>query len=71
MTKALQKGDVIRLRVRTVFGWQGYGIVNEDMTEHDPDATVSFHRVGHPPDETCIAKRHQVALVRSCQAQAG
>ena len=71
MTKALRKGDVIRLKVRTAFGWRGYGIVNRDMAEHDPDATVSFYRFGHSPDEMCIAKRHQVALVRSYQVRAG
>jgi hypothetical protein len=71
MTKPLQKGDVIRLKVRTVFGWQGYGVVKEDMVHHDPDATVSFHRVGHSPDETCIAKRHQMALVRNRWTQVG
>lgn len=53
MTLIYRKGDLIRLAVPTVSGWQGIGIVLEPVhQDDDPDTVVAFRKQGEPDDAT-------------------
>lgn len=59
----LKKGDKIRLKVRTAFGWKGLGIVTMDQCGE----LVRFRKDGDPDDglhDDCYACRHEVAKLR-------
>ena len=62
----LKKGDRIRLKVRTILGWKGYGTVSEDQLH--ADSTVWFSRDGDDPEDIMFGRsaacRHEVAKVR-------
>ncbi len=65
--KLLKRGDRIRLKVRTIDGWKGVGIVTEDQLT--VNSTVVFHKEDNncPPDSIwygrCFACRHEVARI--------
>lgn len=63
--KPLKKGDRIRLKVRTIFGWKGTATVVEDQRFDD---TVRFVKDGDSPDDflatLCYACRHEVSKIR-------
>lgn len=59
----LKKGDRIRLKVRTVFGFKGTATVMEDQVGDEPDATIRFKKDGST-EEHCYACRHEVAKIR-------
>lgn len=51
MTLVYRRGDLIRLTVPTVSGWQGVGIVLEPVyQDDDPDTTVTFRKQGEDND---------------------
>jgi hypothetical protein len=65
MTHRIKKGDRIRLKVRSVFGWQGYGIAKYDQTSDDPGEVICYYREGGDPfEDHCIACRFEVARCR-------
>lgn len=60
----LKKGDKIRLKVRTLFGWKGIGIVMEDQIERGGDASIRYQKEGTEQD-MCFALRYQVSKCRA------
>ena len=71
--KLLKKGDRVRAKVATMFGWKGTGTVAMDMTEGDDTVTVwkdgfeheSCH--GYPMAGSALFCRHEVAKMRNQQ----
>ena len=66
MTLVYRKGDLIRLTVPTMSGWQGIGIVLEPVhQDDDPDTVVSFRKQGEDDDDAtpCIALLSEVEPV--------
>jgi hypothetical protein len=60
--QALRRGDVIRLKVPTMSGFKGVGVVTEDMVH--PDGAVLFVRMGMDLREIpATVARHEVALI--------
>jgi hypothetical protein len=57
--KKLKKGDRIRLKVRTISGWEGIGTITEDQ-EGD---SISFRKDGGT-EENNRAMRHEVTLLK-------
>lgn len=58
----LRRGDVIRLKVRTMGGFKGLGVVTEDMVS--PGGAVYFVRMGRDLRESpSVATRREVALI--------
>lgn len=58
----LRRGDVIRLKVRTMGGFKGLGVVTEDMVS--PGGAVYFVRMGRDLREIpSVAVRREVALI--------
>jgi len=60
--RLLKKGDRIRLKVRTIFGWKGTGTVTEDQLHADDN--VYFRKDGGIGERNG-ARRHEVALMRN------
>ena len=58
----LKKGDRIRLKVRTLGGWKGTGIVVEDQAH--PNDGVRFIKDGESAPTCSSACRHEVAKMR-------
>jgi hypothetical protein len=59
----VKKGDRIRLKVRTLSGWKGIGIVTEDQVND----SVWFRKEGLKPswlNDSCACSRHECALIR-------
>lgn len=55
MTLAYRRGDLIRLTVPTMSGWQGVGIVLEPVCQDgDPDTTVAFRKQGEDDDAPAV-----------------
>ena len=63
MNNALKKGDRIRLKVRTFFGWKGCGTVLHDCDD-DRAGLVYFHPDGDSPEARAVALRCEVARLR-------
>jgi hypothetical protein len=69
MTLFCRKGDLLRLLVPTISGWQGVGIAAEDVYDDDYGAgtIVPFHKQDDPdadPDKApCIATTGDVELL--------
>jgi len=59
--KLLKKGDRIRLKVRTIFGWKGIGTVIEDQLHEN--SAVRFKK-DENGSNNCTACRHEVAKMR-------
>ena len=57
----LKKGDRIRLKVRTMGGWKGIGVVTQDQSASD-DAV--WFRKTDTGERHCSACRHEVAKIR-------
>ena len=65
MPHLIKKGDRIRLKNRSVFGWQGYGIAKYDQQSNDPGEVICFYREGGDPfEDHAIACRFEVARCR-------
>ena len=63
--RLLKKGDRIRLKVRTVCGWKGMGVVVEDQFVRG--GLVRFRKEGDDPGllhDHNVACDHEVALLR-------
>lgn len=63
MSNPLTAGDRIRLKVRLLSGWKGFGIVVEQY--HD---LIYFVKEGDDPDDRlkwCVAGRCEVAKCRT------
>lgn len=66
--KLLKKGDRVRLKVRTLFGWKGKGTVIRDQLTKD--SGVTFRKDGDDEHEVheyeigTEACRHEVAVMR-------
>ena len=71
MTLVYRKGDLIRLTVPTMSGWQGVGVVLESVHQNDDsDKIVPFRKQGKDDDATpCIALLSQVEPVKSANRQ--
>lgn len=71
MTLVYRKGDLIRLTVPTMSGWQGIGVVLEPVhQDDDPCTVVNFRKQGEDEDATpCIALLSEVELVRPTNRQ--
>ena len=61
--KKLKKGDFIRLKVRTITGWKGVGIVKRDMVSDDD--IVDFYRIDGLEDDLCCCLRHECSKIRN------
>lgn len=66
MKKLLKRGDRIKIKVRLISGWIGYGTVSEDQI--NPDGTVWFVKDGDSIDDwlankNCVC-RHEVSVCR-------
>lgn len=65
MTRLIRKGDLIRVKTRTVNGRKGIAVALSDQDCPGPDQTIPFRWRNQPDDcAPSIALRHQVALVR-------
>ena len=65
MTHRIKKGDRIRLKVQTVFGWKGYAYAKQDQLTDDPSEVIEFFRENKDPQtDHCIACRFEVARCR-------
>lgn len=66
--RLLRKGDRIRLKHRTMFGWKGIGIVTENQMENAD--VVWFAKEGENPEDCMygrnVACSYEVILIRSC-----
>jgi hypothetical protein len=64
--RTLRKGDRIRIKVRLLNGWKGFGTVSED--QKSPDDLVWFAQDGEDPDDPLYGKsvvcREQCVKVR-------
>jgi len=65
MTRLLRKGDRIRLKVRTAWGWKGEAIVVRDQL--GPDDIIAWRRIDDENYNRCpgIACRHEVSLIKN------
>ncbi len=65
MTRLIRKGDLIRVKTRTVSGRKGVAVAAGDQSTPGPDQVIPFRWRGQPDDcAPSIALRSQVALVR-------
>ena len=70
MSRLLQQGDRIRLKVRTLSGWKGTATVlrhdpHHDLVEFLPDGDEWRAELAREFDISgCYACRHEVALIR-------
>lgn len=62
-TRLLKKGDTIKIKVATIFGWKGFGTVVEDQLSRDNRVIV--YSENDTENERCIAMRHEVQLIKS------
>ena len=67
--KTLKKGDRIRVKVRLLGGWKGFGTVSATPTSNSPDAVVWFFKDGQDTTDPFLGRnaacRHEVAAVKS------
>lgn len=64
MSLFCRQGDLLRLRVPLLSGWQGLGIAAEDVEDDgDPDTVVAFYKKDQPDAAESIALIGDVELV--------
>lgn len=71
MTLVYRKGDLIRLTVPTMSGWQGVGIVLEPVhQDDDPDTVVAFRKQDEDNDAApSIVMLNETELVHPTNRQ--
>ena len=64
MTPRIKKGDLIRLKTRSIGGWKGYAIAKQDQLSSDPNEVIVYYPEGDDPSRDSIACRFEVARCR-------
>ena len=64
----LKKGDHVRLKIRTISGWKGTGIVLHDQYSNSPESIIKFRPDDADPNDewrNCHALRRELSKIRT------